>query len=71
MFEPATPRQAAATGLLAFIPVIVYGVTHSLFATGVTTVNLVIIFSSLYIAMSPVDGGPGHDHAGDASGTAS
>ncbi|PCR90729.1 cytochrome-ba3 oxidase subunit [Natrinema ejinorense] len=67
--ENVTPRHAAAAGLLAFVPVLVYGITHSPLAGIVSGINLLIIFSSLYIATTPVDGGHGHGHPGD--GTAS
>ncbi|WP_226480979.1 cytochrome-ba3 oxidase subunit [Natrinema amylolyticum] len=69
--ESVTPRHAAAVGLLAFGPVIVYGITHSALASIVTAINLVVIFGSLYVAMSPVEGGHGHGHSGDGNGTAS
>ncbi|MDF9745776.1 cytochrome-ba3 oxidase subunit [Natrinema salsiterrestre] len=69
--ESVTPRHAAAVGLLAFVPVLVYGITHSALAGIVSGINLVIIFASLYIATTPVEGGHGHGHPGDGNGTAS
>ncbi|ELY71540.1 hypothetical protein [Natrinema versiforme] len=67
--ESVTPRHAAAIGLVAFVPVLVYAVTNSVLAGVVSGINLLLIYGSLYVAMSPVEGGHGHDH--DGSGTAS
>ena len=65
--ETVEPRYAAAAGLLALLPVMVYGVTNSLLAGGVSALNVCLIYGSLYLAMSPV--GTSHDHHGDGSGT--
>lgn len=64
--ETATPRYAAAVGLLAVVPVIVYGVTNSGVAGLVSAVNVALIFGALYLAMSPVEGGHG-DHSGNGT----
>lgn len=61
------PRHAAAVGLLALIPLIVYGITDSVFAGGVSALNTCLIYGSLYLAMSPVE--TSHGHHGDGSGT--
>ena len=55
-----TPRVAGLVALLALLPVFVYGVTNNLLAGAVTTVNVLIIFSIIYLMMSPTEGG--HDH---------
>ena len=69
--ETLQPRHAAAVGLLALIPLIVYGimahVTHSALAGGVSALNTCLIYGALYLAMSPVE--TSHGHHGDGSGT--
>ncbi|SFC65630.1 hypothetical protein SAMN05444422_11363 [Halobiforma haloterrestris] len=65
-FEDLEPRHAAAAGLLAFVPTVIYGIGRPGLAGFVATLNVAIIFASLYVAMSPVDG-DGHDH-GHGSG---
>ncbi|WP_254528714.1 cytochrome-ba3 oxidase subunit [Natrinema gelatinilyticum] len=69
--ETLTPRLAAAVGLLAFVPILVYGITNSGLAGIVSAVNVVLIIGALYIAMSPVQGTHGRDHHGDGNGTVS
>ena len=61
------PRHAAAVGLLALIPLIVYAITDSVFAGGVSVLNTCLIYGSLYLAMSPVE--TSHGHHGDGSST--
>ncbi|WP_226040316.1 cytochrome-ba3 oxidase subunit [Natrinema sp. DC36] len=72
--ETVAPRLAATAGLLAIVPVLIYGVTDSGLAGAVSAVNVVLIIGSLYLAMSPVEGthadGHGQDHDGDGNGTA-
>ena len=66
--ESVGPRLAAGAGLLAIIPVLIYGISGSIVAGIVSTVNVAIIIGSLYIAMAPID--ESHDdHHGN--GTAS
>ncbi|ADB59364.1 hypothetical protein Htur_0466 [Haloterrigena turkmenica DSM 5511] len=67
--ETVTPRYAAAVGLLAVVPVLVYGVTNSGVAGLVSAVNVAVIIGSLYLAMSPVEGAHG-DHAATENGAA-
>ncbi|WP_254762922.1 cytochrome-ba3 oxidase subunit [Natrinema marinum] len=67
--ETVAPRLAATAGLLAIVPVLVYGTTNSVAAGVVSAVNVAIIIGSLYLAMSPVEGGHGDDHH-DGSGAA-
>ncbi|MCW8173365.1 MULTISPECIES: cytochrome-ba3 oxidase subunit [Natrialba] len=55
MLEDVSPRHAAAVGLLALFPTVVYGLGHPGLAGFVAAVNVVIIFGSLYIALSPID----------------
>ncbi|SEP76199.1 cytochrome-ba3 oxidase subunit [Natrinema salaciae] len=64
MFETLTPRAAVAVGLLAAVPTIVFGLTRSGLGGLVATVNVVLIFLALYVAMSPLEG-----HRGAGSGT--
>ncbi len=67
-FESVGPRLAAGAGLLAIIPILVYGLSGSVVAGIVSAVNVAIIIGSLYIAMAPID--ESHDdHHGN--GTAS
>ena len=65
--ETLQPRHAAAVGLLALIPLIVYAITDSVFAGGVSVLNTCLIYGSLYLAMSPVE--TSHGHHGDGSST--
>lgn len=65
--ETVTPRHAAALGLVAFVPVLVYAVTNSALAGVVSGINLLVIYGSLHVAMSPVEGGRGHERSGTAS----
>lgn len=69
--ETVSPRLAAAVGLLAFVPILVYGITNSGLAGIVSAVNVVLIIGALYIAMSPVEGTHGGNHHGDGNGTVS
>ena len=72
--ETVPPRLAATAGLLAIVPVLIYGVTDSGLAGVVSAVNVVLIVGSLYLAMSPVEGthvdDHERDHGGDGNGTA-
>ena len=67
--ETLQPRYAAAAGLLAVLPIIVYGITNSVVAGGVSALNVCLIYGSLYLAMSPVE--TSHGHHGDGNGTPS
>ncbi|RQG94197.1 cytochrome-ba3 oxidase subunit [Natrarchaeobius chitinivorans] len=61
MLESLTPRYAAAVGLLALVPTIVYGVVHPGLSGFVAALNVVLIFLALAIALSPIgeaDHGP-------------
>ncbi|RQH02505.1 cytochrome-ba3 oxidase subunit [Natrarchaeobius oligotrophus] len=58
MFEDVSPRRAAAVGLVALVPTIVYGIGRPGLSGFVAAVNVVLIFAALYVALSPVD-----DHA--------
>ncbi|OIB58966.1 cytochrome-ba3 oxidase subunit [Natrialba sp. SSL1] len=71
-FEDVSPRVALPVGLLALLPLAWYGVSGSVMAGIVSTVNVVLILACLYLAFSPVEGGHGHenDHEHDSSGTA-
>ncbi|CAI49575.1 ba3-type terminal oxidase subunit CbaE [Natronomonas pharaonis DSM 2160] len=60
--DALSPRQAAAVGALALIPVALYGYTLSATAAAFSTVNVLLTLAVLYIAMSPVEGG----HHGDS-----
>ncbi|AXR77399.1 cytochrome-ba3 oxidase subunit [Natrarchaeobaculum sulfurireducens] len=65
MFEDLAPRHAAAVGLLAIVPTIIYGLGAPGLAGYVSTLNVVIIFAAIYIAMSPLEesGGSGDESA--------
>ena len=48
-----TPRLAGMVALLAFLPVVAFGVFRTWWAGAITLVNVVIIAVSLYLLMSP------------------
>lgn len=62
MLDALSPRVAAAFGLLALLPVLVFTVSRSGVGGLVSAVNVVLIFGALYIALSPTDGA---EHATD------
>ncbi|AFZ73015.1 hypothetical protein [Natronobacterium gregoryi] len=64
--EEISPRAAAAVGLLALVPTLVFGVSYPGIAGYVAAVNVVLIFAALYVAMAPIEDA---DH-GKNSGTA-
>lgn len=69
--DPA-PRTAAMLALLALVPVAAFVLGRASIAA-VSLVNVVLIFGSLYVALSPVDDGAGHGQdngSGHGSGTA-
>ena len=53
--EELSPRVIVAIGLLAILPVSVYGITNSLDAGVMAGINVVIIIVALFYAMSPVE----------------
>ncbi|MFP8953750.1 cytochrome-ba3 oxidase subunit [Natrialbaceae archaeon A-arb3/5] len=55
MLKDVSPRRAAAVGLIALLPTVVYGFGRPGLAGFVAAVNVVIIFGSLYLALSPID----------------
>ncbi|WP_254766487.1 cytochrome-ba3 oxidase subunit [Salinilacihabitans rarus] len=60
-----SPRTVAAVALLALLPVLWYGFGSSLTAGFVSSINVLLIFGSLYLAFSPVaDGHDGNGHGG-------
>lgn len=66
MFEALSPRLAAAIGLLALVPTIIYGIGRPGMAGFVAAVNVILIFGALYVAMSPIDGS---EHGSDEGAT--
>ena len=57
-----TPRQAAALGLVALLPVATYVVYRPDVSAAIALVNVVLITASLFVAFSPLvsdDGGVG------------
>lgn len=60
-----TPRVAGTVALLALVPAIVFGVTKNPLAGVVTTVNVLLISTSIYLLMSPTEEthDDNHDHA--------
>jgi hypothetical protein len=56
-----SPRIAGMVGLLALLPVALFGFGKVWWAGAVTAVNVVLISLSLYLLMSPTDETP-HDH---------
>lgn len=59
MFESLSPRGAAAVGLLAIAPVLVFAVGRSGLGGLISAINVVVIFAALYLALSPLDGTDG------------
>lgn len=64
MLDALSPRGAAALGLLALPPVLVFTVSRSGVGGLISAVNVVLIFGALYIALSPIDGA-GHSADGE------
>jgi general stress protein CsbA len=54
-----TPRLGAVVTLLALVPVAVFTVYIGNPLVAIALVNVVLIFASLYLAFTPVEG---HDH---------
>jgi len=67
MLEDLSPRHAAAVGLLAIVPTIIYGLGAPGLAGYVSAFNVVIIFAALYVAMSPLEESGGSSDEGAAS----
>lgn len=59
--DDLSPRKLALVGLLGLLPVIGYAALVPDPITAVAAVNVVLIVSSLYVALSPNEGhGNGH-----------
>ena len=58
--EGFTPRVAAAIGLLALVPAVVYAIGRPSTAGYVAAVNVVLAIGLLYIAFGPAEGGSDH-----------
>ncbi len=56
------PRWVILIGMLAVLPIAVYGAGRSGMAAAFAFVNLILVIVALYVAMGPVAGG--HDHTG-------
>ena len=54
MLESLSPRGAVAVGLAALVPTVIFGLTRSGLGGLIATVNVVLIFAALYVAMTPV-----------------
>ncbi len=63
--DAITPRRAASLGLLALVPAVAYVVGRGDPAVVVAAVNVVLIVSALYVALSPVSDGGGENGAAD------
>ncbi|WP_049922603.1 hypothetical protein [Halopiger djelfimassiliensis] len=63
--EELTPRHALPFGLLALVPLALYGLDSSPIAGVVATTNVLIIMASLYVAFQPVPGH--HDHGSNGA----
>ncbi|WP_232820499.1 cytochrome-ba3 oxidase subunit [Halorussus litoreus] len=50
--------------LLALVPAVAFGLGKNLSAAAVTAVNVVLIFTSIYLLVSPVEGDDGHETDG-------
>ncbi|MBC9985716.1 hypothetical protein E4P24_04955 [Haloferax sp. AS1] len=60
-----TPRRAGTVALLALLPAVIFGVTQNPLAGVVTAVNVLLISTTIYLLMSPTEGGHGHDSDAD------
>jgi hypothetical protein len=55
-FESLSPRVVIAISLMALVPVVTFGLTLSFYvALAVTTTNVVLITTSLYLLFSPTE----------------
>ncbi|WP_210425015.1 hypothetical protein [Halorussus halobius] len=54
-----SPRSLSAVALLALAPVATFALTQDAMAGAVTAINVVLIFTSVYLLLSPTEGG-GH-----------
>jgi len=57
-----SPRTAGALALLALVPAVTYGFVSNAYAGVVTATNVLLISLSIYLLMSPTEGGHGHGH---------
>ncbi|MHB9285880.1 cytochrome-ba3 oxidase subunit [Halobacteriales archaeon Cl-PHB] len=55
-----SPRTGALAALLGLLPVAAFLFGRGDYVVAVALVNVVLIFGSLYVALSPVEGGHGH-----------
>ena len=53
--EGLSPRVMVVIGLAAIIPVFIYGMSHSLDAGVMATINVIIVIVALVVAMSPAE----------------
>ncbi len=53
--EGISPRIPVAIGVLALVPLAVYGLTHSVEAAGIAAVNVALIVAALFLAMGPIE----------------
>lgn len=53
-----SPRTLSTIALLALLPAVAFAFSKSLYAGVITSVNVVLIFVSLYLLVSPTE----HDH---------
>lgn len=59
-----SPRTLSGLALLALVPAVAFGLGKDLSAAAVTAVNVVLIFASIYLLVSPVEGDDGHGSDG-------
>lgn len=53
-------RTLSAIALLALAPAVTFALTRDAVSGAVTAINVVLIFASVYLLLSPTDGG-GHE----------
>ncbi|EFW90084.1 hypothetical protein ZOD2009_20862 [Haladaptatus paucihalophilus DX253] len=58
-----SPRSVSIIALLALVPVVAFAFEKSLYAGVVTSINVSLIFTSIYLLVSPTEGGHGTDVA--------
>ena len=50
-----SPRVPVAIGLAAVVPLVAYGLTHSVEAAVIAAVNVVLLVLALFLAMGPIE----------------
>lgn len=68
MLTKRSARGLSVLVLLALLPVVAFAFSRSLYAGAITATNVVLIFVSVYLLLSPTEAGQDRD-GGDAAET--